>query len=173
MRDMPLVKKLSYLLVGLLLAAAIWLRLGPVILAGLFSYMILDITHRFFIRRIHPRISRWISLLVFLLAATLISWMLVRFVRQTISTLPQIAATAIPKLIVLAEYYRIDLPFDNVYELREIALTELRDNADAITKMSGLLTIRIFHIIIAILAAILCFFSPPIITQESNLFDTV
>jgi len=155
------------------LAAAVWLRLGPVILAGLFSFMILDLTYRLFIRKLSPDLSRWLALLVFLMAATLVSVMFVRFVRQTISTLPQIAATAIPKLIALSESYGIDLPFDNVYELREVVIKEIKDNAEIITKASGFLTLGFFHVVIAIFVAILCFFSTPEQRFEPNLLDCV
>jgi len=170
---MPPVKKVSYALVLLLVAAAVWLRLGPVILAGLFSYMILDLTYRLFVRRLDPVLSRWLALAVFLVAAISISAMFARFIRQTIHTLPQIAAAAIPKLIVLSESYGVELPFENVYELREIVIREIKDNAESITKASGILTIGFFHIIIAIFIAILAFFSGPQEDYETNLFDAV
>jgi len=155
------VKKASFALMAAAFAGIAWLRLGPVILAGLFSFMILDLTYRG-LRRLHaPAVSRWLALMVFLLAAGSTSWMFVRFVRHGIQILPQIAAAAIPRLVVLSESNGIELPFENVYELREVAITEIKDNAEAITKTSRLLTARVFQVVIAVFIAILAFFRDP------------
>jgi len=167
------VKKASYLLVLLLFVAMAWLHLGPVFLAGILSFMILNVTYRLLARRLPPALSRWLALVIFLVAAIGVSGMFARFIRQTIHTLPQIASTAIPKIIVLAESYGIDLPFENVYELREVVITEIKDNANSITKASGLLTIGFLHLLIAILVAILAFFSDPQEDYAPNLFDAL
>jgi predicted PurR-regulated permease PerM len=166
-------KKTSYAIVFALLIATIWLRLGPVLLTGLLSYMILDLTNRLLRPWVGLRISRWLALLVFLCAAAATSWMLVRFLKHTLHTLPQIAATAIPKAITLAETYHIELPFENAYELREMVLNEIKENAQIITKASGLLTIGFFHIIIAIFIAILCFFCDPPQISTTSLYDEI
>jgi len=168
---MSLTKKISYFLVPFLALAIAWLHLGPTALAGLIAYMILDITYRALARRLAPAPSRWLSLAVFLVAAVALGYMFARFVRATIHTLPQIASTAIPKIIVLAESHGIDLPFENVYELREIAIQQIKENAEAITKTSGVLTLGFFHILIAVFVAILAFFSPPPEDGGQNLFD--
>lgn len=166
-------KLASFVMVLLLLVAAVWLRMGAIILAGLFSYMILDLTHRLFSRRLGCWLARWLALLVFICAATMISWLLIRFVRQILSTVPQIAATAIPKVIVLAESHGIDLPFDNAYELREILVRKLKSNVEVITKASGFLTAGFFHVLIAVFAAILAFFSPCDEDYEPNPYGTL
>ena len=116
-------------------------------------------------------LSRWLALAVFLVAAVGLAWMVARFVRATMHTLPQIASTAIPRIIVLAESHGIDLPFDNVYELREMAIQKIKEHAEGITKTSGVLTERFFHILIVIFVAILAFFSPPTPSDRTNFFD--
>ncbi len=168
---MSVAKKVSYVLVPLAVFASAWLHLAPIALAGLLSYMILDLTYRGLARRVSPMLSRWLALGVFLVAAVTLGWMVARFVRATIHTLPQIAATAIPRIIVLAESHGIDLPFDNVYELREIAIQKIKEHAEGITKTSGVLTVQFFHILIIVFAAILAFFSPPPDNCGPNLFD--
>ncbi|MCX5794116.1 MAG: AI-2E family transporter [Elusimicrobia bacterium] len=168
---MSVAKKASYVLVPLAVLASAWMHLAPIVLAGLFSYMILDLTYRGLARRLSPLLSRWLALAVFLVAAVALGWMVARFVRATLHTLPQIAAAAIPRVIVLAESHGIDLPFDNVYELREIAIQKIKENAEAITKTSGVLTVQFFRILIAVFAAILAFFCPPPEVHAPNLFD--
>ncbi len=164
-------KKASYGLMALLLIAAVGLHLGPIILAGLCSYLILDLTWRLFSRKLSPGFARWLSLLTFLLAASFISWMFARFIHQAIHTLPQIATTAIPKLATLSEACGLQLPFANVYDLRDVVLDEVRENADSITKASGFLTVGFFHILIAIAIAILAFFSQGEKHYGPNAFD--
>jgi predicted PurR-regulated permease PerM len=158
---MSAAKKVSYLLVPLAVLASAWLHLAPVALAGLLSYMILDLTHRALARRLSPVLSRGLALAVFLVAAVVLTWMFARFVRSTIHTLPQIASTAIPRVIVLAESNGIELPFDNVYELREMAIQKIKEHAEAITKTSEVLTVQFFNILIIVFVAILAFFRPP------------
>jgi predicted PurR-regulated permease PerM len=168
---MSIAKKVSYFLVPLAVLASAWLHLAPIALAGLLSYMILNLTYRGFARRLSPMLSRCLALGVFLVAAVALGWMVARFVRSTIHTLPQIASTAIPRIIVLAESHGIDLPFDNVYELREMAIQKIKEHAEGITTESGVLTAQFFHILIVVFVAILAFFSPPTPGRESNFFD--
>ena len=168
---MSVAKKVSYVLVPLAVLAAAWLHLAPIALAGLLSYMILDLTYRALARHLAPLLSRGLALGVFLVAAVALGWMVARFVRATIHTLPQIASTAIPRIIVLAESHGIDLPFDNVYELREIAIQKIKEHAEGITKTSGVLTVQFFHILIVVFVAILAFFSPPPHDCGPNFFD--
>ncbi|MFA6030262.1 MAG: AI-2E family transporter [Elusimicrobiota bacterium] len=170
---MTTVKKLSYLAIPLLLAGSVWLGLGPVLLAGLFSFMLLQGTDRLLRLRLGPTASRWLALVIYLVVAASVFWMFVRFVQQTLSTLPQIAATAIPKIIAFVQSYGFDLPFDNAYELREVVIKEIQDNADVISKVSGIVTLRFFHILIAIFVAILCFFREPDAPRGENLYDAL
>jgi predicted PurR-regulated permease PerM len=165
--------RVSYALALLAAAGAVWLHLGPVILAGLFAYMILDLTQRAMVRRLNAALSRWLALFFFLFAAAFISWLFVRFLRQTLSTLPQIAGAAIPRVLALAESAGVELPFENAYELRDIFVRQIQENVPAVTKASGILTVRLFHIIIAVFIAIMGFFSAPADDFEPNLFGAV
>ncbi|MDD5629290.1 MAG: AI-2E family transporter [Elusimicrobia bacterium] len=164
-------KKASYVLVPLGVMASAWMHLAPAALAGLLSYMVLDLTFRALARRLSARLSRWLALAVFLVAAAAMGWMVARFVRATIHTLPEIAATAIPRAVDLAGDYGVDLPFENVYELREVVIQEVRQNAEAVTKASGLLTLQAFQVLIAVFAAVLAFFCPVPEMRRPDLFD--
>lgn len=152
-------KKASYGIMLLLLVGMVWLHIGASILAGLCAYMILDLTWRLFSKKLSSRLSRWLSLLVFLVSASFISLMLARFIHQAINTLPQIAVTAIPKLTALCASFGIELPFANVYDLRESVIEQVKENANSITKASGFLTHGFFRILFAVIIAILAFFS--------------
>lgn len=166
-------RKASYVLFGLMILAAVLLNLGPLILAGLFSYMILDLTYRRLVPRLSPAAARWLALLIFLISATLMFWLFGSFIRQSLSTLPTIASTAIPKLIVLAESYGFDLPFDNVYDLKEVIIHALRTNIQGLAHASGLLTKTFFHVLVGLLVAIFCFMSEHTTDYQPHLRDSL
>lgn len=167
---MPTARKVSYVVFGLLFAAVVWLHLGALVLSGLFSFMILDITHKRLMRRIHGRVERWLSLVVFLISAVLIFWAFGHFIRQSLSTLPAIASTAIPKLAAAAEPYGIELPFDGSEDFREMVVRAIRENVQFLRRASGLLTKRFFHIIIGSFAACLLFLAPEAPTSGGTLY---
>jgi predicted PurR-regulated permease PerM len=99
--------------------------------------------------------------------------MLVHFIHQAIHTLPQIVTTAIPKLTALCASFGIELPFANVYDLRESVIEQAKDNANSITKASGFLTHGFFRIFFAIVIAILAFFSQKEDRYELHAFDAL
>lgn len=166
-------RKTSYVLFGLMLAGVVALKLGPVVLSGLFSFMILDLTYRRLLPGLKRGTARWLSLLIFLLSAVTLFWMFGSFIRQSLSTLPAIASSAIPKVIVLAESYGFDLPFDNLYDLKEVIIHALRTNAQGLARASGLLTKTFFHVIVGLLVAILCFMTDHPTDYQPHLRDSL
>lgn len=167
------VRKISYGLFALLAVAAVALRLGPVLLAGLITYMILDLSYRKLTPRTPAGMARYAALAVFVVAATGLFWMFGDFARRAFNTLPTIANTAIPKLLEAAEGYGFNLPFEGVYQLREIVVRAIRENVQGITKASGLLTMRFFHIVVGVFVAILCFMTAHDPPYQPNLFDAI
>src|SRR5579872_3889642 len=73
-------RKAAYALFGLLVLAVFWLRLGPVALAGLFSYLVLDAAHRRLAARLPPRWARAAALAVFFVIAVGVAVLFARFV---------------------------------------------------------------------------------------------
>ncbi len=173
---MTLARKASYALFALITIGAIAFDLDPFILASLFSFMILDTTHRRLAKVVglSPTGARWISLGVFLIAASLISTMFVRFVKQTLATAPKIASEAVPKVVAIADSYGIDLPFDSPSELRDVVVKSIQSGASPLTKAGSVLTRDAFHVLIGLFVAIFCFMgggTPP--RYGPSLFDTL
>ncbi|HBL15314.1 MAG TPA: hypothetical protein DD417_00745 [Elusimicrobia bacterium] len=135
-------------------------HLGPALLAGLFAYSILDLSHRLFARRIGAFYARIASLSLFFFIAGGMSWMVVSFVQQSISTVPVILTTVMPKVSETASRWGVELPFENIEQLRGAAIAAVAENAGDITQASGLLTKGFFHILIAVIAAVLAFMAP-------------
>lgn len=166
-------RKISYALFALMILGAVVLKLGSLILAGLFSFMILDLTHRRLLLWLKPGPARWFSLLIFLISAASLSWVFASFIRQSFSALPAIATAAIPKVIAAAESYGIDLPFENPYELKEVILRAVKTNSQSLARASGLLTKSFFHILAGIIVAILCFMTEHPAEYKPHLFDSL
>ncbi|MBI4667668.1 MAG: AI-2E family transporter, partial [Elusimicrobia bacterium] len=166
-------QKVSYGLFGGVIVGIVAMHLGGPLLAGLFSYMILDYANQKLSRRMAKTLSRWFSLLIFLVIATGVVWLLVYFLRQTISTIPQIVTDATPAVIEIAQRHNVSLPFDSIQELREVIIGAIKGHAGEITKVSGLLSKRIFHILAGMFVAVLCFFADRDESYQANLFDAI
>lgn len=170
---MPGPKKFSYLLFAALVAGVALLHLGSVALAGLISYMIIDLTHRALARWMPRFLARVSSVVIFALTAVLLFWMFWTFLRLGLARTPLILASLLPRIDHLVSSYGLDLPFENLQELRAYINEALRENARGITKASGLLTKGFFQIIIGVFAAFLCFLSDHPKEYKPNLFDAV
>lgn len=166
-------RNVSHLLFIGLLIVSIRLSLGPVILAGLFSYMILHATHAALTPAIRKLYARWLSVLIFTIIAVLIVWMFVTFIKQTLATLPKIAIAVTPKVVELNQRLRLNLPLDNMNEIRKLALLQVRDNIPAITRTGGLLTKGVFHILVGMFIAVLVFMRGPTEESRPNLYDAL
>jgi predicted PurR-regulated permease PerM len=170
---MPPARRASYALVVLLLVGVVALRLGPVLLAGLFSYMVLDVTQRPMGRALPNLLSRLLALLIFLVTAVLLTWLFGHFVRLTLERAPAILASLVPQVDALASRFGIDLPFENLQEFRVVFQETLKDNARSITQASGLLTRGFFQVVVGVGVAVLVFFADPAPDQKSNLLEAI
>lgn len=164
-------RKTSYLLFGLAVAGVIFLRLGDVVVTGLFSFMILDLTHRHLTSRVAPWAARWLSLLAFVVAATGIGYMLYTFVKLAVSRLPMIINEVLPKVDEFAVLHGFELPVDNLREIRELALDTIRVNYKSIGHMSGAVLRHVFQIIVGVFIAILCFMGDHPAPTEAHFYD--
>lgn len=147
----------AYLLLACLLALAVRFRLGSALAAGLISYTILDIVHRKLAVLMRPRLARWIALAAFIVASIVIILLSAHLLRQSLKAVPVILAKIMPKIFELASRYAVELPFNNVEELRQVALDSLKENLTDVTHASGLVTKRVFGIIIAIFIPVMAF----------------
>jgi len=151
------VRLAAYITFALLGVGAVAYGLGPVLLAGLFSYTILDIANRKLTPRVGAFWARWTAVLVFLLTATCGFWLFGKVIRESLQAIPAILAKVVPMVTETTAAYRIELPFENIEELRRVALDTLKSNAADISHASGILTKGFFHILAGIFVAILAF----------------
>lgn len=109
-------KRFSYLFIVLVILAVGWLKLAPLMLTALFSYLALQQLH-FFKQR-----GKWLAVLIFLVLLSAIGYAFIHFIEVAVRALPEIANKAIPSMIAVAKRYEIELPFTDYDSLRESAL---------------------------------------------------
>jgi predicted PurR-regulated permease PerM len=164
----------SYALFALALVAVARFGLAPCVLAGLVSYMIMDLTERrLILKGAGPRSAKWAALAVFAILATALSWIFVAFVRVGVSRLPVLIDTVLPRLTTLSFNFGFELPVDNALELRDLVVTEVKENFSSVSKTSGLLTRGFFQVVVGMFAAALRFLTPAKPEHGGHLYDSL
>ena len=164
----------SYALFVLALVAVARFGLAPCLLAGLVSYMIMDLTERrLILKGAGPRLAKWGALAVFAILATALSWIFVAFVRVGVSRLPVLIDTVLPRLTTLSFNFGFELPVDNALELRDLVVTEIKENFSSVSKTSGLLTRGFFQVVVGMFAAAMRFLAPDKPENDGRLYDSL
>ncbi len=170
---MTTASRISYAFMALLLLAILIFHMGHVVLAALFSFMFMEAIFRAARYRVPGRLARWISAIIFIISAVFIIGVFLRFIKQTLLTLPGIVEAALPQLMDLAQKHGVDLPFANFQDFREFVNNKILANALNITVVSTLLTWEVFNMIVGVLAAVFFFIGGRAPKYEANLFDAV
>jgi predicted PurR-regulated permease PerM len=164
----------SYALFVLVLFVVAKFDLGPCALAGLVSYMILDVTERRLkAAGARPLFARWAALAVFAILASVLAWIFISFLRVGLARLPVLLDTVLPRLTALSERHGLDLPVDNARELRDLVVTSLKENASSVSKTGGLLTRGFFQVVIGMFAAVLRYLTPSPAGHGGHLYDSL
>ena len=164
----------SYALFALALIAVARFDLGPFLLAGLVSFMILDVTDR----RLRgagtrPALARWAAVAVFTVMAAALGWIFVQFFRVGLVRLPLLLDTVLPRLAAFSERYGFDFPADNAKELRDVVVAAVRDNSSSVSKTSGLLTRGVFQVVTGMFVAMMRFLTPSPADHGGHLYDSL
>jgi len=167
-------RKASYALFVLVLVVVARFNLGPCLLAGLVSYMMMDLTERRLRSMgVRQRITRLAALAVFATLSTFLAWVLLTFVRLGVIRLPILLDMVLPRLTALSLQFGFDFPVDNALEMREFLVTSAKENFSSISKTSGLLTRGVFQVLVGMFAAAIRFLSPHEENGSSNLFEVL
>ncbi len=171
MKPLTPARKISYGLFATAVAAACLMQLGPVVLAGLFSYMLLDLTDRRLSTWMPPVAARALSVLIFFLTAASMSWLFIQFVRLSLQRLPVIISSVLPALDALADRQGVELPLDNLQTVKTALLHALTENARSVTQASGLVTRDVFQIIVGVFIAVANFLSTSALQSIGSFYD--
>jgi len=167
-------RKASYVLFALALIVVARFNLGPCVLAGLVSYMMMDLTERRLrTTGVRQRFARVAALGVFAILTTLFAWIFVSFVRQGVVRLPLLLDMVLPRLTALTLEFGYEFPVDNALELRDLVVSSAKDNFSSIGKTSGWLTRILFQVLVGMFAAAIRFLTPQEEDARSNLFEVL
>ena len=161
----------SFLIFAAIAVAVIYLHAGSMLLAGLFSYIILDLTHRKIKPFASPMLTRWATLAVFIVAATALSLTFASFFKVAIRKAPELVDRVLPKINDFAADHGLSLPIGTADDIKPAVLNALKSNAGALTKAGSLLTKDFLRLLVAVIVAVLCFLSPGPPRSARNLAD--
>ncbi|MDE1977052.1 MAG: AI-2E family transporter [Elusimicrobia bacterium] len=147
-------RKASYWTIAVFAAAAVYWQLSSELLAGLFSFFVLDLTYKRLSRALHRSAALWTSLGAFLVSSVFFVWMIVVFVKLSATRVPEMISVVLPRLNALASSYGLSMP-GSLEDLRAVIMSAVVEHAQALTKTSGVLTRELFEILVSILVAIL------------------
>ena len=126
-------------------------HLGTLVLAAFFGFFALQV---FSFGR-----SRFLGVALYLIAVVLIAWGMVYFLRQAYLALPKIAETTIPAVTDFAEKQGIALPFTDYQSLKELAITEAKQNVAGAGRHVREAGFKIVQLIIGLVVAVSLFLS--------------
>src|SRR5438105_4732253 len=110
--------RFSYLFIGITLVMVGWLHLATPLITAFFAYFALD--------KLNVARNRWVAVVLFFMLVSGVFYGFVFFLRQALTTLPQIASVSIPLIIDYARAHGFDLPFDDVESLKALIIERLR-----------------------------------------------
>jgi len=149
--------RVSYLFMVATFIVVGWLHLATPLLAALFSYLALSLLH-------FPRIrSKWLTVILFMILLSAITYALGHFINHTVRALPRIADEAIPSVIRWARQYQIELPFTDYDSLKELAFETVSSQVNylgSVAKFARGATTQFLFLAVGIAVAIGLFLNP-------------
>jgi len=146
------IRYLGYWLIALLLLLVGTLDLATPLLAVLFSYLILSQLGRLG--------SKWLAIVVFVFLMSGILYGAGFMVRQAVVALPQIAETSVPAILRFANEYGVQLPFEDVQELRSVSIEWARHQLGYVGNFARIATKEFAFLAIGLVVAASLFVNP-------------
>lgn len=113
-------RRISYVVMAVLLVLIAWLHLGPLVLTSLFGYFALG---KFRMGR-----SKHFAVAIYLIVVTTATYLLIHFSQQAYLAVPKIAETTIRAVVGYAEGHGIDLPFTDYASLKTEAIASAKES---------------------------------------------
>ena len=143
--------RISYVIMAVLLVLIGCLHLGTLVLTALFGFFALQV---FSFGR-----SKYLGLMLYVVAVALIGWGLFYFSRQAYLTLPKIAETTIPAVTGFAERQGIELPFTDYASLKTLAITEVKEDVAGAGRHAREAAFKLVQVLIGLVVAASLFLS--------------
>ena len=135
-----------------LLALAVWLHLGTLLLTALFGYLLLRC---FLIRGNRP-----LAVVIYCAVVAVLLVGLIGFSALAYHALPKIADTSIPAMVNFAEEHEIELPFTDFDSLKETVIEQAQKGATAIGQYAKVASYQFVMLAFGLVAPISLLLSP-------------
>jgi predicted PurR-regulated permease PerM len=160
-------RRISYIVIAILVILVAGLHLGTFLLAALFGYLALQ---TFCIGG-----RRWLSITLYVVVVIAAGAGLVYFSNLAYRTFPKIAQTAIPAIVGFAEKNGIELPFTDYQSLKSAALDEAQQGVAVVGKYATAASFQFVLVVAGLVVALSMFLGSGWTTDhdESNAPDNL
>jgi len=142
-------RRISYVIIAILVILVAGLHLGTFLLAALFGYLALQ---TFCIGG-----RRWLSITMYVVAVIAVGGGLVYFSSLAYRTFPRIAETAIPAIVGFAEKNGIELPFTDYASLKSAALDEAQEGVAVVGRYATAASFQFVLVVAGLVVALSIF----------------
>jgi predicted PurR-regulated permease PerM len=142
-------ERFSYFFLIAVFVAVAALHLATPLLTVMFSYLILN--------KLHFTRSKWVAISLFLVIVATVLFGFYFASREAMIALPKVVRTSIPTILDYAERYGIDLPFDDVEDLKALAIEEARSKAAYFGRFASIATHEFVFFVIGVVVGISLF----------------
>lgn len=143
---------ISYGIVAVALALAAWLHLATLLVTVLFSL--------FAIRTLYFKKQRWLAIALFLVLVVATFFGFGLFIHRAVVEMPSIVANAVPKVVQYADNRGVDLPINDLNDLKEAAPKMVGDSLRYLGNFARLATKEFVMLVAGIVIAIGMFLTP-------------
>jgi predicted PurR-regulated permease PerM len=143
--------RISYAIMAALLVLIGCFHLGTLVLTAFFGFFALQL---FSFGR-----SKFLGVVLYIIAVVLITWGMFYFTRQACQELPNIAKTTIPVVTDFAQKYNIVLPFTDFASLKEVAIDEVKQNVAGAGRHAREAGFKLVQLVIGLVVAASLFLS--------------
>lgn len=140
-------------MLGLLIVTGA-LRLGPMLVAALFSFLALSKLQSL------CRWGKWMSVVVFVIFLSGATYALAHFTNETIRALPKIADSAVPSIIQYAREHEVELPFTDYDSLKDAAILSVKARARDVARFARGATTEVLLLVFGVVIATAFFLYP-------------
>ena len=136
----------SYLVVAGILALAAWLHLASLIVTVLFALFALE--------KLNFGKRKWLALTLFLVLVVAALYGFGFFCHRAVKELPKIVGDVIPRIVKYADNHGVNLPFNDLDDLKEAAPNMARDSVGYLGNFAKLATKESVMLLAGIVVAI-------------------
>ena len=164
-------KRISYVIMAVLLVMIGWLRMPTLILTAFFGYFALNFLS--FGR------SKALAITLYFIAVLAIGYGLYFFSKQAYRTMPEIAETTIPAVVNFAESNKIELPFTDYASAKTLAIQEVKDRVSNLGRYAREVALQLAMLLIGLVVAVSLFINSKWETEsdpdvmKGSLYSTV